>query len=145
MKLKEMSKTELEALSYTDLTDMLLKEEKKPMNTSKLFRTICDLLGSDEKTYEANIGDYYTSLTTDKRFFLLENGEWDLKDRHAVKIVLDDDTEEEEEYLEETELEETEEDSLNLETDDDAEDLDDEDDDELDDLSIIGEEEIEEE
>lgn len=144
MKLKEMSKTELEALSYTDLTDMLLKEEKKPMNTPKLFRTICDLLGSSEETYETNIGDYYTSLTTDKRFLLLENGEWDLKDRHSVKVVLDDDTEEEEEYLEETELETEEEDSFVEETDDDAEELDDEEDDDLDDLSIIGEEEIEE-
>ena len=143
MKLKEMSKTELEALSYTDLTDMLLKEEKKPMNTSKLFHTICDLLGSTEEAYEANIGDYYTSLTTDKRFLLLDNGEWDLKDRHAVKIVLDDEVEEEEEYLEEPE-EEIEEDPLLEETDDDSEELDDEEDDDMDELSIIGEEEIEE-
>ena len=29
MKLKEMSKEELEVLSYTDLTEMILKENKK--------------------------------------------------------------------------------------------------------------------
>ena len=68
MKLKDMKKEELEALSYTDLTEMILKENKKPINTAKLFKKICDLLDLSEEDYNNKIGDFYTSLTTDKRF-----------------------------------------------------------------------------
>lgn len=143
MKLKDLSKTELEAMSFTDLTELLLNEEKKPMNTPKLFRTICDLLEYSEEAYESNIGDYYTSLTTDKRFLLLDSGEWDLRDHHAVKIVLEEEPDEEEEYLEEAaEPVETEEELEPLL--DDTDDLTDEEDD-MEDLAIIDEEEMEEE
>ena len=45
MKLKNMSKEELELMSYTDLTEMLIKENKKPMNTPTVFHKLCDLLG----------------------------------------------------------------------------------------------------
>ena len=41
MKLKDKSPEELELLSYTDLTYMILKEEKKTMNTPTIFRKIC--------------------------------------------------------------------------------------------------------
>ena len=41
MKLKEMTKEELEGLSYTDLTEMILKENKKAMNTPSIFKKIC--------------------------------------------------------------------------------------------------------
>ena len=44
MKLKDMKKEELEVLSYTDLTEMILKENKKPMNTASIFKKICDYL-----------------------------------------------------------------------------------------------------
>ena len=44
MKLKNRSKEELELLSFTDLTEIILKENKKPMNTPTIFRIICDLL-----------------------------------------------------------------------------------------------------
>ena len=48
------------------------------------------------------IGDFYTTLTTDKRFILLDTAEWDLKDRHKVEIVLDEEDEEETEDEEES-------------------------------------------
>ena len=43
--------------------------------------------------YENKIGDYYTSLTTDKRFVFLDTAEWDLKDNHSIPVVLDEDEE----------------------------------------------------
>lgn len=95
MKLSEMSYEELEQLSYTDLTYMLLKENKQPMNTPTLFKKICDLLGRDEKYYAEAIGDYYTSLTIDKRFVLLDNNEWDIRDHHSIEITIDEDEDEE--------------------------------------------------
>ena len=144
MKLKDMKKEELEVLSYTDLTEMILKENKKSMNTASIFRTICELLGLSDEEYANKIGDYYTSLTTDKRFILLENAEWDLKDKHKVEIVLDEDDEDEEYSEDETDEEEVEneEETMDesIEITDDEIDLDDSDD--LDDLSIVDDEEI---
>ena len=145
MKLKEMSKQELEVLSYTDLTEMILKENKKPMNTASIFKKICDLLELGEEEYTNQIGDYYTSLTTDKRFILLDSAEWDLKDKHKVEIVMEDDEDEdaifEEESDEEEDLEEDTVEDESIEITDDEIDLDDG----MDDLSIVTDDEIEEE
>ena len=145
MKLKNMKKEELEVLSYTDLTEMILKENKKPMNTPSIFKTICSLLELSDEEYANKIGDYYTSLTTDKRFLLLENAEWDLKDKHKLEIVLDED-DEADEYAEE-DLEENDEElednaGESIEITDDEVDLDDSDD--LEDLTIVDDEELEE-
>ena len=145
MKLKDMSKEELESLSYTDLTEIILKENKKPLNTPKVFKKICDLLELSDEEYSNKIGDYYTSLTTDKRFILLDTAEWDLKDKHKVEIVLDEDDDEDisyedEELDEDDELEEETDESIEI-TDDEI-DLDDSDD--LDDLSIVNDDEMEE-
>lgn len=147
MKLKNMSKQELEVLSYTDLTEIILKENKKSMNTASIFKTICELLELSEDEYASKIGDYYTSLTTDKRFTLLENAEWDLKDNHKLDIVLDEEDDEDsifedEEESDEEESEETEEDmDESIEITDDEIDLDDD----MEDLSIVSDEEMEEE
>jgi DNA-directed RNA polymerase subunit delta len=145
MKIKDMKKEELEVLSYTDLTELILKENKKAMNTPSIFKKICELLELTEEEYTNQIGDYYTSLTTDKRFILLDTAEWDLKDKHKVEIVLEEDEEDEdvsfedeEEVEEDTESEELDE-SVEI-TDDDI-DLDDG----IEDLNIITDEELEEE
>ena len=143
MKIKDMKKEELELLSYYDIAALLLKENK-PMNTPTLFKTICDLLGLSEDEYTNKIGEFYTSMTTDKRFILLDTAEWDLRDNHAVKITIDDDDDEEETDEEEIE-EEIDEDEEDEEEDNDDEELDvDDDDDDLEDLSIVSEEDIEE-
>ena len=146
MNLKDMKKEELELLSYTDLTEMILKESKKSMNTPKIFKKICELLELSDEEYQNKIGDYYTSLTTDKRFIHLDNAAWDLKDRHKVEIIDYEEDEDEEEDIEEEDEEEVEEEtSEDEELDIDNDVIDDESldtDDELEDLSIIDEEEI---
>lgn len=143
MKLKEMKKEELEVLSYTDLTELIIKENKKSMNTASIFKCICELLELSEDEYASKIGDYYTSLTTDKRFILLENAEWDLKDKHKVEIVLDEEDDEDVYEEEESdESEEPEEMDESVEITDDEVDLDDSDD--LEDLTIVDDDEMEE-
>lgn len=143
MLLKDMSKEEIELLSYTDLTNLILTENKTSMNTPTIFKKICDLLGYSEAEYTDKIGDFYTSLTIDKRFVLLENHEWDLRERHAVELVIDEDDEEEDEdsSLEENDEEETEEaeeeDMISSEDELDT-------DDDLDDLTVISDDEDEE-
>jgi len=139
MHLKDMSKEELELLSYTDLTNLILTENKTSMNTPTIFKKICDLLGYTEEEYMDKIGDYYTSLTIDKRFVLLENHEWDLREKHAVELVIDDD--EEDESLEddsEEEVEENDEEEISSEDELDT-------DDDLDDLTVISDDDEEDE
>lgn len=145
MKITNLEIDELESMSYADITYLLLKENKKSMDTPSLFKKICELLDYSESTYSDKIGDFYTSLTTDKRFIQLPNNEWDLRDNHSVKIVLDDE-EDEEIDIEELEEEEIEEELEEEETDtlyDDESDI--TDDDDIDDLSIVDEDELEEE
>lgn len=147
MNLKEMKKEELELLSFTDLTEMILKSSKKSMNTPSIFKKICKLLELTDEEYQNKIGDYYTSLTTDKRFIHLENAEWDLKDRHKVEIIdFEDEDEEDEDTLDASENDEeeeiTEEEKIEESIDDEA--LDDESldtDDDLEDLTIIDDDE----
>ena len=142
MEIKNMTKEELEALSYTDLARLILKENNESMNTPTLFKKICELLEYSESEYESNIGDFYTSLTTDKRFILLEDATWDLRDKHSVDISFDEDEEDEEEIdSQEEELEEDEEQEEDIEEALDDEDIPDDDDDDMDDLAIIDEEE----
>ena len=131
MKLKDINKTDLEQMSYADLSYIILKENKKPMNTPSIFRKICDLLEYTDEEYSNKIGDFYTSLTTDKRFLFLDSSEWDLRENNIVKMEVEEDEElDEEEIEEDEEVEETEEEDIDSDSLDD--DLDDDDD-----LSII--------
>ena len=143
MKIDKMKKEELELLSYKDITSMIL-EEKGPMKTLDLFTKIGKLLELPQSTIEKKIGDYYTTLTTDKNFLLLENGKWDLRSRHTSDQVVkapesDEDEEEEEDIDDKVEVEEDEDDYDNQVSDED--DFDDGDDD-LKDLVVLDEEEL---
>lgn len=143
MILKDMTKEEIEALSYTDLTCILLTENKKPMSTAEIFKKICEILGYSDAEYSEKIGDYYTSLTIDKRFVLLDDAKWDLRKNHAVELKVEDDEEEETEEEEIENNEEEEETDEDIETAIDDEDIDTDDD--LDDLSVLSDDDIEEE
>lgn len=144
MNVRKMSKDELELLSYTDIAYELLKEDKKTKTTPVLFGEVCKLLEIPEDEMFDMIGDFYTTLATDKRFLLLDSAEWDLKEFHAVKKIVDEEDEDEDEEDESSEDEE-----IPTETEDEAvignEEEYDEDDDDLSDLAILTEEELEEE
>ena len=140
MSIRKMPLEELELLSYADIAYELLKEDKKPKTTPVLFGEVCKLLEIGEDAMFDMIGDFYTTLTTDKRFLLVD-GSWDLKEFHSVKLIVDDEDEEEEQEEEEV-SEETEDEAVIS----DAEDYDDVDDDmdDLEDLAIVSEDELEE-
>ena len=146
MKVKDMKKEELELLSYKDITNLLLNEKPK-QNTAELFRQIVDALELPKSVFESKIGDYYMMLTTDKRFFLLEDGWWDLRSRHTsdkiVKIEEDDDELDQEEMSVKSKDEQSDEDeSYDIDNDNTDDDFNDDDDD-LKDLVILDEEELE--
>ncbi len=145
MSIKKMTKDELELLSNKDITNLILEESKKPINTADLFKKLIKLLELPESTFEAKIADYYTALSTDKRFILLEDGTWDLRSRHTsdkVVKITDEDDEESEENKEDVEedMEEDDEDSYD---DKDDEDYSDDTNEELKDLVVIDEDELE--
>ena len=144
MDIKKMSLEELEQLSYTDIAYEILKISKRPKNTPKLFGEVCKLLKIDENQMMEMIGDFYTSLTTDKRFILLESAKWDLRESHSVKMIIEEEEEEQpEEEEEEQPVDSQVEDDVVDETPEDYDETD-EDLDELDDLVVVTEEEMDE-
>lgn len=147
MSLKTMKKDELELMSNKDIAYMILEESKRKLNTADLFKKIIKLLELPESTFEKKIADFYTALSTDKRFILLDNGKWDLRSNHTSDKVIkvSDDEEEnegEESEEEDEELDETELDEDNYD-DTDESDYDDDTNEELKDLVVIDEDELE--
>lgn len=143
MSIKNLTKDELELLSHKDITNLLL-EEKGKQKTADLFNKIIKLLDLPASTFDNKIGDYYTSLTTDKRFILLDDGKWDLRSRYTSDKIIKVEEEEDEEEEEEIEEEEETSDYDSIANDDDESDLDDDDDD-LKDLVVLDEDELESE
>ena len=94
---------------------------------------------SDDE-YADKIGDFYTSLTTDKDFVLLEDGKWDLRDHHPAPVILEDDEDIYEEDNPESFEEEEEDFEEIIDPDMDDDDTSDIDDDIDEDFSIIDEE-----
>ena len=147
MSLKTMKKDELELMSNKDIAYMILEESKRKLNTADLFKKIIKLLELPESTFEKKIADFYTALSTDKRFILLENGKWDLRSNHTsdkvIKVSDEDDEEEEEISEDDEEKQEEEEDEEDSFDDTDESDYDDETNEELKDLVVIDEDELE--
>ena len=146
MKLNKIPKSELELLSYTEIAKMYLQESKLTKNTAELFKEVCKLLDLPESDYEAKIADFFESLTTSKEFILLEDGKWDLKSNHKVKVIIEDIEDELNEEKEENITEEQDEEEENidmLENEDTF--IDDDTDDDLSDLTIVDENELEDE
>ena len=144
MGIDKMKKEELELLSYKDITSLIL-EEKGAMNTLKLFEKIVSLLELPKSTVDNKISEFYTTLSTDKNFLLLEDGKWDLRKRHTSDKVLkaqDQDEEDEEEEQEEEEKLEMSEDEEDYDSQISDEDDFDDGDDDLKDLVVLDEEEL---
>lgn len=136
MKIKDMSQEELETMSYDDIAFALLSESKGKMKIIDIFQNIGKLIHLSEREIEDKIGDFFEMLTLDKRFIMLDDGSWDLRNRHAGNIVIEE--EEDDIPLDEVEEEELEEedDIFYDEEEDDSED-------DLKDLVVIDDEEEE--
>ena len=126
----------------------IIKEDKKKYNTPNLFKEVCKLLNLSEEEFEAKIGDFFTALSTDKRFIFIDSVNWDLKENHVVKVVVDegeeditdDISEEDEEEIDDDEDNDIEEDLEDDYSDDDIDTTEDD----LKDLTVLDEDELEE-
>jgi DNA-directed RNA polymerase delta subunit len=132
-------------MSYTDVANLVLKENGKKMKIQDLFSSVIKLMELPESYFENKIGDFFGLLSTDKRFTMLESGFWDLSENHSKKVIIQDDDDEEDldSIVDDAdeEVEEENEDEVNY--DDDSVD-DDDDDDDLKDLVIMDDGESEE-
>ena len=150
MSIRKKDILELELMSYTDIAYEIIKEDKKKYNTPKLFKEVCKLLGLSDEEFESKIGDFFTALSTDKRFILIDSVNWDLKENHVVKVVVDEGEEDMSDEIDEEEDDEEDLDDEDNDIDEDIEDdysdddLDDVTDDDLQDLTIMSEDELEE-
>ena len=143
MKLKDLTQAELEAMSYDDIAELILKETNRQMKINELFKEVCSLLELSENEFMDKLPAFFDVLSTDQRFLMVENGLWDLKSKHSVKVVVDNEEEEEdiEEDLDLEDLEEEQPEEEDIFTDDNDDDELTDDDDDLKDLVIIDEDE----
>ena len=142
--MENIKKEDIVNLSYKDITNIILEKSKTGLNTLDLFTKIVELLELPKSTIDTKIADYYTSLTTDKRFLLVD-GLWDLRSRHTSDKVLvmpeEESYEDEENFDEIDEMDdEIEEESYEDDIDDDT--TYDDEDDGLSDLVVLDEDEI---
>lgn len=145
MNIKKMTSEDFEKMSHLDIAYTIIKSEKKTYKTVDLLKKICKLLNYDENAFENLIGEFYTSLNLDKRFILID-GKWDLTENHSVKIVVEDEVDDDLDTYEDMDEEEGEiEDEAVLDETEALEDVEDDLDDEMEDLTILTEEELEEE
>ena len=65
----------------------LLLKKQSPQKFSKLWSETSEILGLDTSEVENYISDFYTNLTLDERFVLLEDNTWDLRERQSFDKV----------------------------------------------------------
>lgn len=133
MKIKDLNKEDLENMSYDDLAYMILKEAGSKMKINDLFKKVCEILNLSDTVFETQIADFFELISTEKRFLMLENGYWDLRENHSQKVVIDDD-EEEEVFVDKNDDEEEEENEEIFDEDSDDDDIIEDD---LKDLAVI--------
>lgn len=94
MKLKDISREELEMMGYAELAEIVLNESKKKMKIADIFKKICKALGLTDAEYEDRISEFFEIVSTNKLFTILPQGYCDLKTRHNTKVIMDDEEEE---------------------------------------------------
>ncbi len=97
--------------SFVDYAYDVLKESKQPLTFKEIFERACALgdIKISQSELTSRISSFYTQLSTDGRFTLLEDKKWDLVARYAYDDVhkkdeFEDDDDEIEEDEEEAEL-----------------------------------------
>ena len=93
MKLKDISREELEMMGYAELAEIVLNESKKKMKIADIFKKICKALGLTDAEYEDRISEFFEIVSTNKLFTILPQGYCDLKTRHNTKVIMDDEEE----------------------------------------------------
>lgn len=132
----KLTDEEKDTLSYDDVAYLILKEINNKIKIIDLFKKVLVAMDEPESNFEDEIGDFFESLVTDKRFIMLDNGYCDLKVNHSTKITIDEDDEDLDISLEEDNLDDVN-NGMDEDNYDDEANPDDDTDDDLQDLVII--------
>ena len=65
----------------------LLGKKQGPQKFIKFWNEVSDVLSMSEEEREQNVSKFYTKLTLDERFVLLEDNMWDLRERQSFDKV----------------------------------------------------------
>ena len=65
----------------------LLEKKQGPQKFNKFWGEVSEVLGLDETEASNYVSDFYTNLTLDERFVLLEDNTWDLRERQSFDKV----------------------------------------------------------
>lgn len=65
----------------------LLSKKQGPQKFNKFWNEVSDVLSMNEEEKDQNISKFYTKLTLDERFVLLEDNMWDLRERQSFDKV----------------------------------------------------------
>ena len=91
----------------------LLEKKQGAQSFAKFWKEVSEVLGLDNEEAQEYVSDFYTNLSLDERFVLLEDNHWDLRERQSFdKVHIDmndvysEIEEEEKEQVEEAEDEE---------------------------------------
>ena len=139
MKFKTINKEDLETMSFDDIAYVILKEKNKKMKVSEIFKIICDELNLGESAFEAQIGDFFALISTEKRFIQLEKGYIDLRENHTSEININDIEDDLDEEIEDVQEDEEDDNDENDNYYDDIDETEDETEDDLKDLVIVDE------
>ena len=98
--------------SMVEVAYELMQKKQGPQKFVKFYEEVSAVLAMSEEEADQNISKFYTKLTLDERFVLLEDNTWDLRERQSfdkVHIDMNDiysEIEEEEKEMEEEREEE---------------------------------------
>ena len=73
--------------SMVEVAYELLSKKQGPQKFNKFWDEVSDLLSMNEEERETKISSFYTKLTLDERFVLLEDNMWDLRERQSFDKV----------------------------------------------------------
>ena len=71
--------------SMLEVAYEIVEKSKKPLTFKSLWEKVAKTLKFDEKQIEDNIARFYSQLSVDNRFVMLEENHWDLKERHPYE------------------------------------------------------------
>ena len=73
--------------SIVEVAYELLSKKQGAQKFNKFYNEVSNVLAMDEEEKEQNISKFYTKLTLDERFVLLEDNTWDLRERQSFDKV----------------------------------------------------------
>lgn len=63
----------------------IVKNAKEPLTFQQLWKKIVEELGMEKDYADSKISKFYTQLSFDNRFVMLEENHWDLRERHSFE------------------------------------------------------------